>query len=95
MFPASKIRSATVQVLTTTSLAKVESIFHEEAMTICDGIIADATAASTHNSPSVPSIGTVIPEKHPSMTSTLEHLESHKTPPGTDVWPGLAIAPTM
>jgi hypothetical protein len=39
VFPASKIRSATVQVLTATSLAKVEGIFHEETMAIRDLII--------------------------------------------------------
>jgi hypothetical protein len=95
VLPASKVRPATIQILTTTSLAEVEGIFHEEAMAICDWIVADTSAASTHNCPPVPGIGTVIPEKHPSMTSTLEHLQSHKTPPSTDVWPGLAIAPTM
>jgi hypothetical protein len=76
-------------------LTKVERILPEETMAICDGIAADTTAASTHYSPPVASIGTMIPEKHPSMTSTLEHLKSHKTPSGTDVRPGLAIAPTM
>jgi hypothetical protein len=95
VFPPSEVRPATFQVLTTTSLAKVKGVFHEEAMTICYGIVADATTTSTHNGPSVPSIGTMIPEKHASMTSALEHLKSHKTPACSNVRPGLSIAPAM
>jgi len=95
VFPASQIRFATLQVLTTTSLAEVEGILHEQAMTISDGIVANASATGTHNSPSVASIGTMIPEEHPSMTSTLKKLKSHKTPSSTHVGSGLSVAPAM
>merc|ERR1719424_1929475 len=39
VFPTRKVRPATFQVLTTTSLAKVESIFHEEASAISNRIV--------------------------------------------------------
>merc|ERR1719453_2460821 len=37
----------------------------------------------------------MVPEEHPSMATTLKHLKSHKSPSGTHMWPGLAIAPAM
>jgi len=96
VFPASKIWSATVQVLATATLAKIEGILHEEAMAISDLIIGFLLpATSPHNSPSVASIGTMIPEENPSMTTTLEHLKSHKPPASTHMRPGLSITPAM
>jgi hypothetical protein len=95
VLPASHIRFAAVQVLTSAPLIEVESVFPEETMAISDRIRAVAPATCTNNSPSIARIGTMVPEKHPSMTTTLEHLKSHKPPPSTHMWPGLSIAPAM
>jgi hypothetical protein len=62
MSPASHIRSSTLQVLATASLTKVEDVFSEETMTVSDGESAMIPAPCTYNSPSFPSIGSVIPE---------------------------------
>jgi hypothetical protein len=96
VFPASKIRSATVEVLTATSLAEVEGIFHEETIAISNRIAgAVASATSPHNSPSVASVRTMVPEEHTSMTTFFKHLKSHEPPPSTHVRSGLSIAPAM
>jgi hypothetical protein len=95
VLPASKIRSAAFQILTTTSLAKVERIFHKQTMAICDGIVADATATGTQDRPSVASVGTSVPQQHPSSTTTLKHLKSHKVPSSTLMLGCLTIAPAM
>jgi hypothetical protein len=54
-----------------------------------------APAACTYNSPTVPSVGTMVSEQHPSMATTLEHLKSHKVPTTTHMLPDLPIAPAM
>jgi hypothetical protein len=74
VFPSSHIGLAPVQVLTPATLAKVEGIFHEETMAICDGMLAVSLATCTHNNPSIASIRPMIPEKHASMTTMFEHL---------------------
>ena len=94
MFPASHVRSPTVEVLASTTLTEIEDIFPEEPSAICDGI-ATTLAACTYNSPSVSGIGAMVPEEHPSMTTTLEHLKSHKTPPCSNMLSRLSIAPTV
>jgi len=48
-----------------------------------------------HNSPSVSSIGTMVPEQHTGMASALKHLKSHKAPPSTNVLFGLSIPPAV
>ena len=78
-------RSATVQVLATASLTKVEGILHEETMFICDWIVAVTSASCSHNDPSVASVGAMVPEQHPSMATTLKHLKSHEMPPTTNL----------
>jgi hypothetical protein len=37
----------------------------------------------------------MVPEKHPSMTTTLKHLKPYKTPPCTNMLSSLSIAPTV
>jgi len=63
VFPASKIWSATFQVLATTSLTKEEGVLHEETMAIRDGIgFALFSASCSHNNPSVASVWTMVSE---------------------------------
>jgi hypothetical protein len=95
VFPASKVRSATIEVLTTASLAKIESIFHEQPVAISDGIVAVLAATGTHDSPSIASVGTFVPQQHPSSTSALKHLKSHKMPPAAKTPGGLPITPAV
>jgi hypothetical protein len=95
MLPAGHIRLATVQVLATSTLTKVESILPEETMAICDRIRSVASATGSDNNPSVSSVGPVIPEEHPSMTTTLEELQSHKTPPTTNILSGHSTTPAV
>ena len=95
VLPASHIRFATVQVLASPTLAKVEGVLPEETSTICDLIRDMASATCANNNPSIASIGTMVPEKHPSMATTLKHLKSHQTPSSAHVWSGLSIAPAM
>jgi hypothetical protein len=93
--PPSHVRPATIQVRAPATLAKVESIFHEEPMTIRGFVFYCACSACAHNSPSVCCIGASVPEQHASMTPTLKHLESHEPPTTTKTPGGLPIAPTM
>ena len=91
---------APVKVLAATSLTKVVSILPEKTGTVrglraTASTLATTLAARTHNSPSVSSVGTMIPEEHPSMTTTLKELKSHKTPPATNIPSGHSTAPTV
>jgi len=52
-------------------------------------------ATGTRNSPPVSSVGTMIPEEHPSMTTTLKELDSHKTPTTTNIPSGHSTAPSV
>jgi hypothetical protein len=72
--PASHVRSAAIQVLTPTPLTKVENILAEETSAISGAMECLSLATRAYNSPSVSSIWTMVPEEHPSMTSTFEHL---------------------
>jgi hypothetical protein len=84
-----------LQVLAPTTLTEVEDILPEEAVAICDGIAGLTSATCTHNNPSVASVSTSVPEKHPSVTTALKHLELHMMPPSALMLGGLTIAPTM
>ena len=64
-------------------------------MPVSDFITGLATPTCPHNSPSVSGVGTSVPEQHPGVTTTLEHLESHKMPPSADMPSDLPIAPAM
>jgi hypothetical protein len=93
VFPARHIWSAAIEILTSATLAKIESVLPEETMAICDRIATFATRA--HNSPSIASIGTMVPEQHPSMAATLKHLEPHNMPPATNISSDLTVAPAV
>ena len=95
MFPAGHVRSATLQVLATPTLTKVESILPEEAMTVRDFVHGVSPAACASHSPAVSSVRAMVPEQHPSMTATLKELNSHNTPSTTNLPFGHSTAPTM
>jgi hypothetical protein len=95
MPPTSHVWFARVQVFAPTTLSKVEGVLPEETMAISDGVLHVAFATCAHNSPSVSSIGTSVPEQHPCMTTTLKHLQSHKTPATTKTPGGFPVAPAM
>jgi hypothetical protein len=94
MFPASHVRSATLQVLATATLAKIVSVLPEKAMAI-RGLVEIPSATGARDHPPVPSVRTMVPEEHPSMTTTLKHLKSHKMPPCTKMPSGVASAPSV
>ena len=93
MLPAGHIGFATLKVLASPTLAKVEGVLPEETVAICDRIATSTTCA--HNGPSVASIGTMVPEQHPSVAATLKHLKPHNMPPSTNMLFDLTIAPAM
>jgi hypothetical protein len=95
MFPASMIRSATIQVLAMATLTKVEDVFHEETMAISDAIGVVASPTCTRNHPSVACIGPMIPEKHPSVATVFKHLKPYKMPPCTNVPSRVPAAPSV
>ena len=95
MFPSGHVRPAFVQVLTAAPLAKVKGILPEETMAISDGIFGLTAPFCTHHSPSVSSVRTMVPEKHPSMTTLLKHLNPHKGPPSAKMLGSLPIAPPV
>merc|ERR1719253_2564549 len=67
-------------------------------MTISDGMLPARRRTSptcAHNSPSLSSIGAMVPEQHTCMTPALKHLKSHEAPPSTNVLSGLPIAPAV
>ena len=89
--------SAPIEVLAAPSLTKVVDVFPEKASTISGGSATLATtfATGTHNNPSVSSVRAMIPEEHPSITTTLKELKSHKTPPATNIPSGHSTAPAV
>ncbi len=68
-------RPVALAILASATLATVESVLLGTTMAMCDRI-APFTAYA-NNSPSVASIGTMVPDKHPSMTTALKHLKPH------------------
>jgi len=76
-------------------LLKVEGVLHEETLPISGTMTTMSPATGTHNSPSISSIGSMVPEEHPSVTTTLKHFKFHKVPSGTLMLGGLPIAPAM
>jgi len=94
VLPTSHIWLAAVQVLATATLTKEVSVFSEEAMAI-SGTMPTFTATRLHDSPSISSIRTVVPEEHASMAAALKHLQSDQMPTSAHMWSGLSIAPAM
>jgi hypothetical protein len=95
MFPTSMVRSATIQVLAMATLTKVEDVLHEETMAISDAIGIVFSAPCLRNHPSVASIGTMVPEKHPSVATVFKHLKPYKMPPCTNVPSRVPAAPSV
>ena len=95
MAPTSHLRSTPIQVLAPPTLPEVEGVLPEETMPIGRAMGSGAPATCTHNSPSVGSIGTSVPEQHPSVTTALKHFKSHKMPATTLVFRGFPIAPSV
>merc|ERR1719424_1343259 len=100
--PASMCGSAPIEVLAATSLTKVVDVLPEKASAICGlratllaATSATASSTCTHNHPSVSSVGSMIPEEHPRMTTTLKELKSHETPPTTNIPSGHSTTPTV
>ena len=90
--------SAPIEVLAAPSLTKVVDVLPEKASTISGAsatLLATTFATGTHNNPSVSSVGAMIPEEHPSSTTTLKELKSHKTPPTTNIPSGHSTAPAV
>ena len=94
MLPTSHIRSAAVQVLAPTTLTEEVSVFSKEAVAV-SGTMPTSTATRLHDSPSVSSVGAVIPEEHASMATAFKHLQSDQMPTRTHMRSGLSIAPAM
>jgi len=94
VLPTSHVRSAIVQVLAPPALTKVEDILPEETSAISDAN-SMLLAFCTRDNPSVSSIGTMVPEENPSMTTTLKHLNSHKMPPCANVPFDVTSAPSV
>jgi len=95
MFPASMVWSATIQVLAMATLTKVEDVLHEETMAISDAIGIVFSAPCLRHHPSVASVGTMVPEKHPSVATVFKHLKPYKMPPCTNVLSGVPGAPSV
>jgi hypothetical protein len=94
MAPTSHIRSATIQIWATTSLAEVKGILHEEAMPICNAMASNSPATRSHSHPSIGCVRTSISEEHASMPTAFEHFNSYKAPP-TNTSGSLPIPPSM
>jgi hypothetical protein len=92
--PSGHVGPAPIQVLATTTLTEVVGVLPEETMAI-SGAMVSTSAACPDNSPPVSSIRTMVPEEHPCVTTTFEHLEPHHIPASAHIRPGLSIAPTM
>jgi hypothetical protein len=58
-------------------------------------MISAPSASRTDNNPSVSSVVAMVPEEHPSMTTTLKHLNSHKMPACTNVPSDMTSTPSM
>ena len=82
---ASHVWSAISQVLATATLPKVVDLLPKTR----------GSGFCTHNSPSVASIGALVPEQHASMTTALKHLKPQTISPSAKMLDSLAIAPTM
>jgi len=93
--PPSHVCLATVEVLATTALTKVEDILSEDTMTINGRFGFFPFGGRAHNNPSVSSVTTLVPEENPCMTSFLKHFKTHTVPPLAKRLGGLPVAPAM
>jgi hypothetical protein len=93
MLPAGHLWPATIQVLASTSLTKVECILPEQPMAV-DGAWS-LGASCAHNAPTIPSVMTSVPPKHAGGTTMLEMLKPATMPSATKVPISFAVAPAM
>jgi hypothetical protein len=78
MTPASHLWPWIVQILASTALPKIESIFPEDTMSInCADRSRRLLAARTRDRPSVSSVAASVSQKHTCMASMLKHLKSY------------------
>jgi len=98
VFPPSLVWPAILQIRALAFLRRIENILPEEALAV-GGYIAFANsvfmATGTHNDPTVSCVRAMVPEEHPSMTTTLKHLKSHQMPSSAHAPSGHTIAPSM
>jgi len=94
VFPTRHVWTATVEILAPSPLTEVENVLPEETMTI-SWTMSATTATCTHNSPSVSSVRTMVPEEHASMPALLKHLKPHQMPSSTLMPSALTIAPAV
>jgi hypothetical protein len=95
MAPTSHIRPAPAQILAPPALTEPEGVLPEKTSPIRGAMATMSPATCYHNSPSVSSVGTSVPEQHASMTTMLKHFKSHNGPPGAEMPRGFAVAPAM
>ena len=95
MAPSSHVWSASVQIRAPTTLTKVVDVFPKQASPISCTMISAPSASCTDNNPSVSSVVAMVPEEHPSMTTTLKHLKSHQMPSSTNMPSGRSTAPSV
>jgi hypothetical protein len=95
MSPTTHVWLTTAQILATTTLTKVECVFHEQTMSVDSIIRTMIRATCAHDRPSIPSIRAPVPEKHAGMTTTFKHLKPNQAPWGSKAPVSFSIAPTM
>jgi len=64
-------------------------------MAISDAIGIVFSASCLRNHPSVAGIGTMVPEKHPSVATMFKHLKPYEMPPCANVSSGVPGAPSV
>ena len=93
--PPSHVDFATVEVLATTALTKIEYILSEDTMAINGRFGFFPFGGRTDYNPSVSGVTTLVPEEHPCMTTFLKHFKTHAVPPLAKSLGSLTITPTM
>jgi hypothetical protein len=95
MFPTSHVRSATIEVLATTALPKVEDILSKQTMPISDRSGTDPPATCAQGLPPASSVYANIAEKHTGSATMFKMFKPTKMPSSTLMPMSLPIAPTV
>jgi hypothetical protein len=95
MSPTPHVWLAVTQTLAMATLTEVESVLHEETMSISGAMHSATPASCVNNHPAISSVSTPVPEKHAGMSAVFEHLEAHKAPMRAQKPCSLTVAPTM
>jgi hypothetical protein len=93
--PTSHLWSTAIEVLTPTTLTKIEGVFHEQAMAIYGAMACTSSASCAHDAPSISSVAPPKSEQHASVTTVLKHLKPCQMPSTTEDSGCLPIAPAM